>query len=42
MFVVAAIATAVAGAMNEEEIPEPPYIDEKGNVDWDKKYELDK
>jgi hypothetical protein len=21
------------------EIPNPPYIDENGNIDWDKKYE---
>ena len=24
------------------EIPNPPYIDEHGNVDWDKKFEMDK
>ena len=26
---------------DEVEIPEPPYIDEQGNIDWDKKFELE-
>ena len=37
------IATTLSYCSNSEaldnEIPEPPYIDENGNVNWDKKLE---
>jgi len=26
---------------NKVDIPEPPYIDENGDVNWDKKFEFD-
>ena len=40
------VFVALAGALGlyqcgeQTDIPTPPYIDENGNVDWDKKYEL--
>ena len=38
---VVSILFAVTCSSDEVEIPEPPYIDEQGNVDWDKKFELE-
>ena len=38
-------ATIIAFAIkfgNKVEIPEPPYIDENGEVNWDKKFQHDK
>ena len=38
------LVVAIAGAlmMNDKvDIPPPPYIDDNGNVDWDKKFEFD-
>ena len=41
VLVVATIA-GVALMMNDKvDIPPPPYIDDNGNVDWDKKFEFD-
>jgi len=25
----------------DKDIPDPPYIDENGNIDWDKKFQHD-
>ena len=37
------LAAAGAGVLMEDEvdIPEPPYMDEHGNINWDKKFEND-
>ena len=40
--VVVSIIGIVYALSNRVEIPEPPYIDENGEVNWDKKYQLDK
>ena len=47
-WIVLGVFVALAGVIGmsqcdeQVDIPEPPYMDENGNVDWDKKYELDK
>ena len=41
---VVAIATIIGIALvinNKVDIPTPPYFDENGEIDWDKKFELD-
>ena len=35
------IATGLSYCSDDVEIPNPPYIDDAGNVDWDKKFEND-
>ena len=37
--VVATIIGFVLSSKDSFDIPNPPFIDENGNVDWDKKYE---
>ena len=39
VFVTLAIIFATYSCVSETDIPDPPYIDENGNVDWDKKFE---
>ena len=39
--VVAIIGVAIY-MNNKVDIPPPPYIDENGNIDWNKKFELEK
>ena len=38
--VVVVAIIGIALVMNDKvDIPNPPFIDENGNIDWDKKYE---
>ena len=39
VFVSISLAIAIYSFWKSEDIPEPPYIDENGNVDWDKKFQ---
>ena len=39
--VVVAIVTIAIAMNNKVDIPEPPYFDENGNIDWDKKFKHD-
>ena len=40
--VVVVVIVGIALVMNDKvDIPNPPFIDENGNVNWDTKYELD-
>ena len=41
VFVAIAAAITIYSCTSETDIPDPPYIDENGNVDWDKKLELE-
>jgi subtilisin len=39
VFVSISLLIAIYSFWKSEDIPEPPYIDESGNVDWDKKFQ---
>ena len=41
LFVVAIVGIALV-ANDKVKIPEPPYIDKNGNIDWDEKFNFDK
>ena len=40
-FVIFCLGILAWSLFSEEEIPEPPYIDENGNVNWDMKFEYE-
>jgi len=42
VFLCTALMSFLFSQCSEEELPKPPYIDEQGNIDWDKKFEEEK
>ena len=42
IFLSTALIFLVFSQCSKEDVPKPPYVDEQGNIDWDKKFEEEK